>query len=230
MPARGCGAGMSLSCVCDLPWLQGSWLVRNDRLVHPLPCIARHLHRHRPVPLTNPPICSGSVPHTYGVFEPCGCLHACPCQSVRFCHCMFAWTSGGNLKSRPPWLPVEDAGAELWCHLSFLLGSLRSVFYICTLNVFLCSNLQKICWLLIETTNPAESGWESCTPAVRRLVRMCLNWLRGSLFISCVPLSLWINRISRAFHQLSSDFYLFIFLTTQTAQWALPPPGLKTFI
>lgn len=181
---------MSLSCVCDLPWLQGSWLVRNDRLVHPLPCIAHHLHCHRPVPLTNPPICSGSVPHTYGVFEPCGCLHACPCQSVRFCHCMFAWTSGGNLKSRPPWLSVEDAGAELWCHLSFLLGSLCSVFYICTINVFLCSNSKD---LLAADWN-YESGWKrlgilhpsrpkTCANVLELTPRVTLHFLCSSFFV-----------------------------------------------
>lgn len=174
MPAWGCGAGMSVSCVCDLPWLQGSWLVRNDRLVHPLPSTAHHLHRHRPIPLTNPPICSGAVPRTYGVFEPCRCLHACPCQSVRFCHYMFAWTSGGKLKSCR-WRCRRRVVMSFVIPFRLPLGC---ILYMHTL----CIPLFKFAEGLLAAVWNYEFDWKRLGMHLSRRS----NWLRGSLFISCV--------------------------------------------
>lgn len=94
------------------------------------------------------------------LFEPCGC------QSVWFCHCMFVAESD-----------------DVIC-LPFWLSLLCLLFH--TLYIFLDPNLHKICWLLIETMNSAENGTEYCTLAVWRLLWKCLNWLQGSLFISCV--------------------------------------------
>lgn len=150
------------------------------------------------------------MPHTYGVFEPCGCLSARLCQSVRFCHCMFVWTSGGKLKVRPPWLR-QTLSRVRWCHFSSLLGSFYSVCFICALYLFLDSNTQKTVgfWLkLWIQLKPVQhpSHWPSedfCESA--RIDSM------GHCSFPVFPLSLWINCVSQAFHQLSPYFFIYFF-------------------
>lgn len=109
MPARGCRAGMSVSCVCDLPWLQGSWLVRNDRLVHPLPHPAHH--HHCPISSNQPThllwICATRLWCVWAVWV-FACAPVSACSVLSRC----IWTSLGDFAG-------DDADAELRLMMSF---------------------------------------------------------------------------------------------------------------
>lgn len=134
--------------------------------------------------------------------------------------------AGVNLNPGLHDFAVEDAGAELWCHLSS--SALFSIYEHLMRSSARTCRRSVGCWFklwirLKVVGNPAPQPSED----------LCERAQIDSAGHSSFPvfsLSLWMNHVSRAFHQLSSDFYLFIILTTQTAQWALPPPGLKTFI
>lgn len=81
-------------CVCDLPWLRVSWLVRNDRLT-----LSRTPSPTRPTPLPYPT--HPSALERRQIFRPVLCVYACvcacarACQPVQFCHCLTGCITGG---------------------------------------------------------------------------------------------------------------------------------------
>lgn len=211
MPAWGCRAGMSVSCVCDLPWLQGSWLVRNDRLVHPLP----HPAHHRCPISSNQPthllwICATHLWCVWAVWV-FACVPVSACSVLSLC-----------IRSSLGDFAGDDADAELRLMMSFVFLFRFSL--LCLPYMF-----ASLADLLAADWND-EFSWKRLGilhTSVWRLAQKCSNWLRGSLFISCV-FSLFVDKLGQSSFSSAVLWYSFFFL--KTAQWALPPPGLKTFI